>query len=262
MKTVINFILILSSTLLLSQSCYAKLIEPKELQKRIVKGYAGINQLKLDLATTVFDFKMFHKSGDDKQDLAPPHELKELSFTQKMFWAGGQSFGIETFDSSGEIANIFFRDGDKQINRQLQDNVLFNIEDILFFHAIFYTKSILELQHSLHNLGIPTNDLSLVPRNKMVLYRLGSAEENIVIEPTGYRIVEINRLIKIDGSYYPYKIIFSKWDRIRKRVPRVIRVYINSRLIKTTRVTDLKFGSVTKSKSKFLSEYRSYLSDQ
>ncbi|MCP4298007.1 MAG: hypothetical protein GY786_20660 [Proteobacteria bacterium] len=259
MKTVVNFLALFLLLSTLSTKVSAKLIEPEGLQQKIIESYSKVSQFKVDLASSVFDPEGFRRIFEDVEDVVETRELINASFTQKVFWVRDEYFGIETFGSLGLPAIILFQEGHKQVVHNLQPYLNFHPKDILFTHFIFYTKFVSNLESSLHDLGIPTDTIGLVQRDNRILYRLGSLKENILIDGDLYRVLEINRQIQIDGEYYNYKISFSNWDKIKKRIPKLTQHYINSRLIKEVNVMELQFRNISHRRSKFLSRYKSHL---
>gem|GEM_PF-1774774 len=234
---------------------WAKLIEPAGLERKILDSYRKVFQLNLNIQVTIYDPEAFQPLEEENVELIQPREIPGQSYQQRIFWVRDEYLGIETLDQKGTPLHIFFEEGEQQLAQQLQVGRNFQIIDLQFPHFLFYTKLTSVLSSQLHQTGIAMNQIRMQQRENRMVYQLGTETENILVNPDNFRVIEINRLLQIKGRYYPFKVVFRDWDKLKKRIPRTTRFYINSRLFKEIKVTNLAYRGIAQRRNQFFKRY-------
>ncbi len=240
----------------------AKLIEAESLLLRILKSNSHISQFYIEVEVHIFDPEAFAPLNERLEENPIPYEIIEKSFTQSIVWVRDEYLAIETMDLEGNPLHIFVKEpGYPAFSKSLQDERIFITEDVVFPYLVLYTKHISYLKSGLSYLGIAPVTVKIEQHQFHNVYQLGLEDENLLIDPDVFRVLEVNRKIQIRGRYYPIKIAFSQWDSRKKMIPETTRFFVDSRLFKEIRVIDdIRFKRIYLKRNSFLRKYRDLLS--
>lgn len=237
----------------------AKLIEAESLLFKIVDSHKNIFQFYLELNVKVFDPEEFLPLDEKTEENWIPFENTKKSFNQNLVWIRDEYVLMETTDLSGNPLHVLIEEMDNNMfSKNLQAGRFFQTEDLIFPYLVFFTKHANILKTRLHDLGIAPAKVEMEPQESNNVYKLGTDDENLLVDPGEFRILQLNRQIQVWGRYYPLKIEFADWDKNKKRIPRNIKFFINSRLFKEITVTKIQF-SVRNKRLTFLKKYQTLL---
>jgi hypothetical protein len=242
----------------------ARLIEADSLLFQIIdnnrKADQNIGQFYSHLKVSVYDPEAI-SSLNEKTDGNPVHvEDFEKSFKQEFIFVRDELVLIETTDFGGELLNLLFQEiGGETYSVNTGSERVFEKFDLLFPYRLFFTKYISILKESLAIYGIAPIAVGIEHQGYRNVYRLGLDDENLLVDPDSFRVLELNTKVQIFGRYYPFKIVFSDWDSKKRRVPMKTKFYINSRLFKEIDVEYLRFSGVSIKKRRFFHKYKRYL---
>lgn len=234
----------------------AKIIEPRSLLDQVIQAYYGIYQFTLETNVIVYDPEVFAPLDEEIGEGFNPYELKDNGFTQKIIWVRDEYLMIETFDLNWNPLHFYIEDfPGRSFSQNTQTLREFSDSDISFPHLIFYTKHVPILDQRLTDLGIVTTNVKIVEYNNDSVYQLGTDQNNILVDPNTFQVIEVNQRIQVAGRYYPLKITFSDWDPSQKELPRLTTYYINSRLVKMIQLIDHKRGMGAE-RNEFVERYK------
>ena len=242
-----------------SGSAQAMIISADGLLTKIVENNQYIRSFYFDIEAKVYDPEAFSPLEEQTEVDLVSEEIRDKAFFQKVVWVREEHTLIETLDSLENPLNIFVLEPIHcKFSKNLQSDRLFSEEDLLYPYFLFFTKYIAVLKENLEDLGIFTKRVAIKQKESGVVYQLGDARENILVDPITFKVLEINRQIQISGRYFPLQVVFSDWDKQYKQLPITTRFYINGRLFKEMRIIDRK-RSVFRERRNFLSNYHKML---
>lgn len=222
-------------------SARAMIISVDGLLSKVLENNQDIRSFYFEMEARVYNPEAFSPIDEQLEENLVPFEIKEKAYFQKIVWVRDEYYLVETLDLSETPLNMFiFEPTNRKYGQNLQESRLFSNEDLVYPYLIFFTKFIAYLKTSLEELGINANRVSIKQREMSVVYQLGDDMENILVDPSSFRVLEINRLIQIGGRYFPLQILFSDWDSQRPQLPRKCSFYVNSRLFKEIRIINNK----------------------
>lgn len=243
----------------------AKLIEPTPLLNKVLESYNQVYQLGLLTEVKVYDPTAYLPLEEPSEEKLQPYELPGKGFKQDFIFVRDEFSAIETLDFENNILNVFFSQYNIRKAYNFNEERSFLMDDILFPHAVFYTKHLSQLKRALLRYSISPTKVTTYQDKFGYLYQLGDRNNYILVDPDSFRVTELQTNIQLNGRYYPVRIVFSKWaqsnwrDTSKKRLPLVTSFYVNGRLFKEVRVhRRLYRGNYTK-KRKFYSKYKTYL---
>ena len=237
----------------------AKLIEPTALLNKVLESYKLVYQVNLLAEVKVFDPTAYLPLEEPPEEKLQPYELPGQGFTQNLIFVRDEFNAIENLDFEKNILGIFFSQYNVEHSYNFSEARTFHPEDIKFPHLIFFTKHLSQLRRSLFTYGISPTQVTTYQDNFNYLYRLGDETVNILVDPTSFKVVELNTTIQLNGRYFPLRITFSKWDKVKKKIPLSTSFYIKDRLFKEVNIHRILYrGNYTK-KRKFYSKYKAYL---
>ncbi len=242
-----------------SASAQAMIIGVDGLLANVLENNQNIRSFYLKIETKVFDPEAFSPIDEQIEDNIVPFEMKENGYLQKVVWVRDEYLLIETLDYSENPLNMYvFEPANRIFSKNIQENRPFSSEDLIYPYLMFFTKHVAYLITSLEESGINATRVVVKQREKGVVYQLGNEQENILVDPSSFRVLEINRQIQIWGRDFPLKIQFADWDKQPQPVPMTARFYINSHLFKEMHIV-LKKRNVYTPRRNFLSRYHKML---
>lgn len=246
----------LGLALLWSFSAQAKLMEPAAIVSQIVANNWRVAGFVLQTRVEIYDPEALSPLSEEieLQDNLPP--VSKKSFRQRITLVRDEFFGAESMNFQNKELNVYLRDGNRILLKDLQEQRSFSEEDVDFSHAAFYTKHDSNLTKRIGDLGIPLDQVRMLQVEDRLYYQLGSEEEYLLVRTDNFRVERIQRQIQIQGRYYPLVIDFSKWDQKTERIPHWIRYYIKGRLFKEVKVTGLVHRGATTQRRKLQKAFR------
>ncbi|MBU2647824.1 hypothetical protein KKI24_24160 [bacterium] len=245
--------------MVVTNSVDAKIIGVDGLLSKVLENNQNIRSFYFEMGTRIFDPEAFSPLDEQREENLVPYETKDRNFFQKTVWVRDEYCLIETLDYAETPLNMYIIE---PVNRafgiNLQDSRPFSNEDLVYPYLIFFTKFVAYLKSSLEDIGINTSKVTIEQRESSVVYQLGSDDENILVDPESFAVLEINRQVQVWGRFYPLQIRFSDWDKQYPGLPETARFYINSRLFKEVRIL-LKQRRVYTPRRNFLSKYHQML---
>lgn len=255
----ISFYLLIS--LFYVSTVQAKLIEPTALLNKVLESYQKVYQVHLLTEVKIFDPIAYLPLEEPPEEKLQPYELPGKSFNQNIIFVRDEFTAIENLDFEKNILNIFFSQHNVEHSFNFNDERPFHSEDIKFPHLIFFTKHLSQLKKSLYAYGISPTQVTTYQNNFNYLYKLGDETGNILVDPNSFKVVELNTTVQLNGRYFPLRITFSKWDKVKKKVPLLTSFYIKDRLFKEVSAYRILYrGNYTK-KRIFYSKYKAYITD-
>ncbi len=237
----------------------AMIISVDGLLSKVLENNQNVRSFYFELEALVYNPEAFSPIDEQLEKNLVPYEVKENGYFQKVVWVRDEYCLIETLDFSETPLNMYIFEPVKRVYSQnLQESRLFSNEDLVYPYLIFFTKHVAYLKTSFEEMGINASQVLIKQKDMSVVYQLGDDSENILVDPSSFRILEINRLIQIGGRYYPLQIHFSDWDSEYPQLPRKTSFYVNSRLFKEMRIL-LKKRRVYTPRRNFLTKYHKML---
>lgn len=239
----------------------AKLIEPTALLNKVLESYKKVYQVNLLAEVKIYDPTAYLPLEVPTEEKLQPYELPGKSFNQNTIFVRDEFYAVENLDFEKKLLNIYFSQYHQETSYNFNEERALHTEDIKFPHLIFFTKHLSQLKKSLYAYGISPTEVSTYQNQYNYLYRLGNETGNILVDPNSFKVVELNTTIQYNGRYFPVRITFSKWDKVKKRVPLLTSFYIKNRLFKEINVHRILYrGNYTKKRA-FYTKYKAYLTD-
>ena len=238
----------------------AKLIKSETLLAKILENYQYIYQFYAEATVTVYDSEAFHLLNEEGTGNNISYVLTDRAYTQNVIFMRDEYLLIETKDLAGTLLHLYIKEGGKVFNMNIDKDRKFHTEDVIYPYAVFFTKFISVLKTGLSELGITLLDVRLKRYDNRYVYQLGTEEENVKVSQDDFRVLEANRTIRIRGEIHHLKTTFQKWDQAKKRIPRLLRYYIDNRLLKEVWLTKVNIRGNRARESDFIKKYRHYLS--
>ncbi len=248
------FILLISVT----GNLYAKVIEPATLISKIIEKSRHVYQFDLQATVQVFNPEAFVPLEEVLEDDKITFEDKEKGFLQHIIFMRDEYIFIETMDFENNPLHLYLQEGFKKGSINIQDQRYFHIEDVFFSYVVLFTKFNRFLTWGLAELGISPIETKIVKHGNIYAYQLGTSENNIIVDQDTFLVIEMNRTINIRGRDYPLKMTFDRWDQKKKRIPRLVKFFIKSRLFKELKVNKIVYRGIRTSAKAFSNEYKFY----
>lgn len=237
----------------------ALIISVDGLLTNILENNWNIRSFYFELEAKVYNPEAFSPLEEKPEENLVPFEVKENAFFQKIVWVRDEYYLVETLDLSDTPLHMFiFEPTKRTYGRNLQKKRFFTNEDVIYPYLYFFTKHISYLKTSLEELGINAKHVALRDMDNGIVYQLGDNQENIMVDPTSFKVLAINRLVQVGGRYFPLKIVFDEWDARYPELPLKTSFFINSRLFKEMRIVE-KQRRVYTSRRHFLTKYHKTL---
>lgn len=247
----LSFLLIFTSGTL-----YAKIIEPETLLSKIIESYRPVWAYDLKIKAKVFNPEAFVPLEETVEDDQIAFEEKDKAYLQHVIFMRDEYIFIETSDIDDKPLHLYMQEGFKKASVNVQDQRYFHFEDAFFPYIVLFTKHNRYLTWGLEGLGIAPTSTDIVKYGNIYAYQLGTPDNNLIVTQDNYLVIEMNRVINIRGRDYPLKVTFERWDQKRKRIPRLIKFYIKSRLFKELRVRKILYRGIKTSGKAFLNKYK------
>jgi hypothetical protein len=248
------FILLVSTV----GNLHAKVIEPDTLISKIIEKSRHVYQFDLQVAVKVFNPEAFVPLEEVVEDDKITFEDKEKGFLQHIIFMRDEYIFIETMDFENKPLHLYLQEGFKKGSVNIQDQRYFHFEDVFFSYVVLFTKFNRFLTWGLAGLGISPIETNIVKHGNIYAYQLGTSENNIIVDQDKFLVIEMNRIINIRGRDYPLKITFNRWDQKKKRIPRLVKFFIKSRLFKELKVNKIIYRGIRTSAETFSNKYKYY----
>lgn len=242
---------------------YAALIEPESALYQIIEKNKEISAFFAEIKVGVFDPEAFAPLNDETDKNLKPYEIAEQSFYQNVIFIRDEFLSIETVNQNRQTLHIYIKViGDSYLSKNVALERTFSDEDIQFPYVIFFTKYVSSLTQELYQHEIVPSQLKYNYQSNSVLYQIGSNTNYLLIDPTSFKVLELQKEIQIQGRYYPFAIKFGDWDPQKETIPDVTRMYVNGRLFKEIRITGLQLTGVFTQRNSIIKKYQSLFTSQ
>lgn len=249
-------LLILVMTLV-SFTATAVVMKPESVFLKILESNKHIYQFYMEVEVGVFDPEAFSPLDEDTDTGLIPYEIAEQSYQQRIIFIRDEFVAIETVDINGNVLHIYVKEvGGSDFSMNFNEERVFDTEDVTFPYLIFFTKHTSLVKSGLHHLGVDTTENHIGKRNYRTIYDLGSDEGYLHVDPNTFNVLELSYQLQYQGRYYPLSIEFSDWDPQRKVIPETTKFYLNSRLMKEVRISNMRYSGIFAFRNSFLKKYR------
>ncbi len=236
------------------------MIESDSILMQVLENNQYVTAFYIEARVSIFDPEAFFPLDEKSEQNFVPYEISEKSFNQRIVFIRDEFLALETIDDEENTLHIYTKEiGGRHFSHNFTRDRVFTDEDVMLPDIIFYTKHATLMKAGLYEMGIAPMDVKIEHERYNDVYQLGQDDENIKVDPDGFKILEINRQIQILGRYYPLNIKFLNWDSVSKRIPQRTQMYINNRLFKEINISHLKFRGITAKRNRFIRKYRKFL---
>lgn len=248
---------------MLSIVAKAAVMEPESVFLKILESNKHVYQFYMEVDVGVFDPEAFSPLDEDTDTGLIPYEISEKSYQQRIIFVRDELIAIETVDENENVLHVYIKEvGGSDFSMNFVEERVFDTEDVVFPYITFYTKHTSLVKSGLHHLGIDTTTNTIGKRKYHTIFDLGSNDGHLHVDPNTFRVLELTYQLQYQGRYYPISIEFSDWDKKKKVIPETTKFYLNSRLMKEIRITNMRYGGVYSIRNTFLKKYRNLFPDQ
>lgn len=241
--------------LLLAAPTQAKTLTPTELLNQVLESFRPVGQFELSLEATVYDPEAFIPLGREG-DPGIPYEIRKHAFRQKVVFIRDEFYAVESRGRKNQLLHISLSQEGLFYSQAMRKTNPMSDEDAAYEPFLFYTQILSRFKRALGRVGIAPLEVDFAEAGGHMYYRLGYGDEFLLVELENFRVAEVHRQIQVGGRYYPTRIVFSNWDKRKKRIPRRIDYYIEGRLFKQLQVSKLNFSRIANSRYKLQKKYK------